>query len=186
MKKITSIVLAVALCLSLTLIFTSCSLFKHPIQRALDKIEEDNNYSITISVDAPLMGKEKVTVKLDGNAYHKPDTDTYIKICNDGNYVYRKLIDNSWSAYKSEQDIDVDPLDDYEEILDHESYEKVEKNIYKQKDHVKFDDFEDVVIEVIDDGLTIEAEMSVEGITCDIKVEIFDIGKTEVTLPQKR
>ncbi|MBQ8716213.1 MAG: hypothetical protein IJY43_00010 [Clostridia bacterium] len=185
MKKITSVVLAVALCLSLTLIFSSCSLFKHPIQKTLDKIEEKNNYS-----KKTFWNKEETgTVKLAGNAYYSSSSyhsDTYIEICDDGLYKYLQLNSGNWIKYKIEEDVNVDPLGFYEEILDFENYEKAEKNIYVQKDYVKFDNFEDVVIKIIEDGLTIEAErrMGAGGTMCDIKIEIFDIGKTEVTLPQ--
>ena len=50
----------------------------------------------------------------------------------------------------------------------------------------EFDNFDDVVIEITDDGLIIKASMEADGITCDVKVEISDIGEVELTLPKTK
>ena len=193
MKKITSIVLAIALCLSLTLIFTSCSLFKHPIEKVLDEMEEENNYAMTVTMsDIPFLGTMKMTTKVDGNVQYTPavltEPESYVEIFDDYQYVYTKTDDGSWTKSKEALDNDSDALGDYEELLDPKNYEKVkgEKKTYKQKDDVEFDNFDDVVIEITDDGLIIKASMEADGITCDVKIEISDIGEIDLTLPKTK
>ena len=57
---------------------------------------------------------------------------------------------------------------------------------FKLKNDVKIDGFDDVVVKITDNAFIIEAAMNVDGLVCDVEIEIFDIGEVELTLPKTK
>ena len=72
------------------------------------------------------------------------------------------------------------------ELLDPEKYEKVDgkEYTYKQKEDVTFENFEDVMIVVTDETVTVTMYFYIEGIGFPTKIVITNIGEVELTLPE--
>lgn len=182
-KKIISFTLALTL-LSMVLMVTSCGA-KHPIEKFRNKLSDAGSFEARITMsDIPYFGTITQKIKVDGNIQY-----TYASVFNEANYTrkvgdaiykYTKNEDGTWSKTR-----DVDETDDsvWDELFNPDNYEKVkdQKNTYKQKKDVSFDEIADVVMIIGEDSCTIEM-VSLDG-GIDVKFVISKIGEIELTLP---
>jgi hypothetical protein len=129
---------------------------------------------------------------LDGNIIYYPANKTlgyeeyYTEeiVGYDYTIEYRKN-KNIWEKeiYETEDDaLDFDKND----IFDPQKYEKVsgEKNTYRQKKNIIFDNFDDVTISFVDDTCVIECKMTIEMMDVDAKIVISEVGEVSLTLPE--
>lgn len=192
MKKAVSLSIIVALCVSLLMTFTSCS-SKHPIDEFKEKLEKADSYQAQVTMsDVPLFGTITMITKIDGNIQYTPavmlSEEQYIETVGDTKYKYTKDDSGKWIKEKEETDDDSGILDDelMKNVFNPDNYEKVkdEKNTYKQKSDVTFDDYEDVIITIKDDLCTVEMKSISDGMVCGVKIEFSKINEIELTLPQ--
>ena len=196
-KAIVLTVIIAAITLIAIMIFSMFA--KHPIEIIAYKIAKANNYQMSAVIsDVPLLGSMTIQRKIDGNIEYTPSTlfgdEEYIEIVGDVKYSYTKNDDGNWikaEITETENSSDNGTSDSTSsesilELLNSKNYEKVkgEKNTYKQKRDVVFDNFEDVVIYIGDNSLTIEMTMTLEKISCEAKVVFSKIGEIELTLPE--
>ena len=196
MKKTLSRLLAAVLCLSVLITAASCSSeTKHPLKAFYDKMEKAENYQLVMTmIDVPFLGTYTVTGKFDGNIEYTAATlfteEEYIEKDGDVEYKYTKDDSGKWTKTKVEktEESEEDMLDEEfsKQLFNPENYEEVEgeKNTYKQKSDVKFDECENVKIKVEDESCTIEMSVTSEGMTLNVKLVISEIGKIELKLPE--
>lgn len=193
MKKVISLLIVLATCLSILMAFTSCS-SKHPIDEFKEKMEKADSYQMSITMsDVPFFGTFTMTTKVDGNIQYIPavmfSEEEYTEIVDDVKYKYTKDDSGKWTKEKEETNDDDSSVygdESLAKLFNPDNYEKVkgEENTYKQKSDVTFDDYEDVKITIEDDSCTIEMKAISEGMTFGVKIVISKIGKIELTLPQ--
>ena len=193
MKKVISLLIILATCLSMLMAFTSCS-SKHPIDEFKEKWEKADSYQMSITMsDVPFFGTFTMTTKVDGNIQYTPavlfDEEEYIETIGDVKYKYTKDDSGKWTKEKEETNDDDSSIYDDEsmaQFFNPDNYEKVkgEENTYKQKSDVTFDDYEDVKITIEDDSCTIEMKAISDGMTFGVKIVISKIGEIELTLPK--
>ena len=197
-KKI--IILAIIISAIIAVVAMIISVFaKHPIEIMAYKIAKANNYQMSLVIsDVPLLGSATIQRKVDGNIEYTPSTvfsdEEYIESFEGAKYSYTKNDDGNWTKTEiteSEDSSDNNSSNSTNsesilELLNSKNYEKVkdEKNTYKQKRDVVFDDFEDVVIYIGDNSFTIEMKMTFENITFKAKVVFSKIGEIELVLPE--
>ena len=181
-----AVLLIIALATTLILVFK-----KSPLEKCFALLEKADNYQAEITIsNIPLLGTMTMTQKVDGNITYTPailfEGEKYTETVGEDVYVYTKNDDNVWVKEKQDDSTDNDELTDtFEELFDPKNFEKVkgEKNTYKQKDDVTFDNFEDVIITVGEDELTIEMTMKEDGMSLPVSIVISKIGKINLTLP---
>jgi len=200
MKKTVSLILALVMLVCTMLFTTSCgldaieSLFKHPIDQFSEKLQEEKNFQMKATMyDLPIFGTVSVLYQFDDNIVYTPGVfgsgESYTKQVGDITYTYEKDDNGKW--VRNAETTDEEEEDDlanggFVDWLDSESYEKVEgeKNTYKQKDDVDFEDIEDVVLTLDDDSCTIEGVMIVDGVSSyEIKIVISKIGEMDLSVP---
>ena len=194
MKKTVSLALALVMLVSTMLFATSCdldgvtSLFEHPIDRLGKVIVEDSNYQVRMTYyNFPLVGTLSGTGIYDGNIHYISSTywseEYYIETVGDTIYKYQKNEDGVLEKTVEENEEVVF----YDDIFQSECYEKIGKNVYKQKKDVKFELIGDVVLTIDDDECTVEGYLlnddgTVGGI--GIKLVFSKMGEIELTLPE--
>ena len=193
MKKVISILIVIATCLSLLMAFTSCS-SKHPIDEFKEKMEKSDSYQMSITMfDVPLFGTFTMTTKVDGNIQYTPavmfSEEEYVETVGDVKYKYTKDDSGKWTKEKEETNDDDSSIygdESMEQLFNPDNYEKVngEENTYKQKSDVTFNDYEDVKITIEDNSCTIEMNAISDGMTFGVKIVISKIGEVELTLPK--
>ena len=193
MKKVISLLIVLATCLSILMAFTSCS-SKHPIDEFRAKMEKADSYQMSITMsDVPLFGTFTMTTKVDGNIQYTPavmfSEEEYVETVGDVKYKYTKDESGKWTKEKEETEDDDSSIygdESMEKLFNPENYEKVkgEENTYKQKSDVTFDDYEDVKITIEEDSCTIEMKAISDGMTFGVKIVISKIGEIELTLPK--
>ncbi len=129
--------------------------------------------------------------KVDGNIQYISaalfDTEEYTETVGNVKYSYTKNDDGTWSKTQDTEEVDDTgtTVDDetLEILFNPDNYEKVdgEKNTYKQKKGISFDDFEDVVMTIEEDSCTMEMVDIETGY--DVKIVISKIGEIKLTLP---
>ena len=167
---------------------------KHPIEKFVSKMAQADSYQVTMTIsDMPLFGTITAKIKVDGNIqYTSPilfNDEEYIETIGDTKYYYTKNDDGKWMKTQSRVEEDSSSITDVESMLDlfdPKNYEKVkgEKNAYKQKNDVTFENYENVVIYIDENSCTIEMTITSSGMTCKVKVVFSDIGEIELTLPK--
>ena len=193
MKKVISLLIILATCLSILMAFTSCS-SKHPIDEFKEKMEKADSYQMSITMsDVPLFGTFTMTTKVDGNIQYTPavmfSEEEYTETVDGVKYKYTKDDSGKWTKEKDETNDDDSSVygdESMAKLFNPDNYEKVkgEENTYKQKSDVTFDDYEDVKITIEDDSCTIEMKAISDGITFGVKIVISKIGEIELTLPK--
>ena len=192
MKKVISLLIILATCLSILMAFTSCS-SKHPIDEFKEKMEKADNYQMSITMsDVPLFGTFTMTTKVDGNIQYTPavmfSEEEYTETVDGIKYKYTKDDSGKWTKEKEETNDDDSSIygdESMAKLFNPDNYEKVkgEENTYKQKSDVTFDDYEDVKITIEDDSCTIEMKAISDGMTFGVKIVISKIGEIELMLP---
>ena len=192
MKKVISLLIILATCLSILMAFTSCS-SKHPIDEFKEKMEKADSYQMSITMsDVPLFGTFTMTTKVDGNIQYTSavmfSEEEYTETVDGVKYKYTKDDSGKWTKEKEETNDDDSSIygdESMAKLFNPDNYEKVkgEKNTYKQKSNVTFDDYEDVKITIEDDSFTIEMKAISDGMTFGVKIVISKIGEIELTLP---
>ena len=193
MKKVISLLIILATCLSILMAFTSCS-SKHPIDEFKEKMEKADSYQMSITMsDVPLFGTFTMTTKVDGNIQYTPavmfSEEEYTETVDGVKYKYTKDDSGKWTKEKEETNDDDSSIygdESMAKLFNPDNYEKVkgEENTYKQKSDVTFDDYEDVKITIEDDACTIEMKAISDGMTFGVKIVISKIGEIELTLPK--
>lgn len=190
MKRMTSLLLALMLCISMMVIVTSCGT-KHPIEEFKNKMDSADSYQVSLTMSGvPFFGTITVITKVDGNIQYSSvamsDMEEYIETVENVKYKYTKNDDGTWSKTQDTEEMSDSSVTDDETLeifFNPDNYEKVdgEKNTYKQKKGISFDDFEDVVMTIEEDSCTMEMVSIEEGY--DVKIVISKIGEIELTLP---
>ena len=193
-KKPLIIASAVAAAVVILTVTLSLVFAKHPIAKFFEKMEKENNYQITITMyDIPFLGTLTMQEKVDGNVTYTPAVlfgeESYTERVGDDVYTYTKDSNDKWVKEKEESSGATDSTannfaEDFADLLNPKNYKKESKNKYVQKDDVKFDAYDNVVITIDDDCLTIEMDVISEGMTFRTKIVISDIGDVELTLPK--
>ena len=193
MKKVISLLIVLATCLSTLMAFTSCS-SKHPIDEFKEKMEKADSCQMSITIsDVPLFGTFTMTTKVDGNIQYTPavmfSEEEYTETVDGVTYKYTKDDSGKWTKEKEETNDDDSSVygdESLAKLFNPDNYEKVEgeENTYKQMSDVTFDDYEDVKITIEDDSCTIEMKAISDGMTFGVKIVISKIGKIELTLPK--
>ena len=193
MKKVISLLIILAMCLSMLMTFTACS-SKHPIDEFKVKMQNADSYQMSITMsDVPFFGTFTMTTKVDGNIQYTPavmfNEEEYVETVGDVKYKYTKDESGKWTKEKVETEDDDSSIygdESMEKLFDPDNYEKVkgEENTYKQKSNVTFDDYEDVKITIGEDSCTIEMKAISDGMTYGVKIVISKIGEIELKLPE--
>lgn len=183
MKKIKLIALALAVC-TLGMALASCAA-SGSIEGFAKKMGKKQSYSAKISITDEYGERETFEFQYDGNIQYDVENEYYRVEYDEGVYgLYEKTKDKKWVRTVYEDDV-VD-LGDAEDLWDPDNYEKVkgEKNTYKQKKNVIFDNFDDVEMTIDKDSCTIAGTITLDGETYGFKMIISDIGEIELELPE--
>ena len=169
----------------------------HPIERFALKIARKQNFQMDITFSGiPPLGTVALTCEVDGNIQHSPQgffiSESYIETVGDKRYTYSKDDAGKWT--KTEKDIGENDLfgnlqdnEMLKNLITPENYEKVEgkKNVYRQKEGVEFEGFQNVTITIEKGTCTIQMILYTDnGMALDTVIVISNIGKTDVTLPR--
>ena len=188
MKKVLSLLLCLVVVLS-TLSVISCS-SKHPIEKIGDRMIAEKNFKMVMTMyDIPKYGTVTLTMEFDRNIAHvsASDEEFYLEEIDDKTFTYAKSsYEQEWKKYpNSSPNEDYYSADFANPFFDSEKYKEIEgeENTYKQKESVKFDDFENVIITINDDeSCAIRGIMSSTDI--EFKIVISKIGEIDLTLPE--
>ena len=194
-KIIISVVSAVAaLVLGLVLV---CA-FMHPLDKLKLRMATADSYQIDIVIyDVPLIGTQTMIAKVDGDVKYTNGilfgAEAYTETVKGTDYKYSKNASGAWERAVAEESSSSDELIDFDTLLrmfDPDNYDKVdgEKNKYAQKADVEIaEDIKDVVITIEDDYFTIDAVgvKSILGfkLSLNMQAKVYNINKTEITLP---
>ena len=184
--------IAFVLCVAIVL---AVVLYKpmHPIEKFAYKLMQKQNFEMQVSLyGIPLFGTVAFVVEMDGNVTHIPDLyfveECYVEKVGDETFNYTKDESGKWVKTKSEDDSDLELLDEdvLKDLIDHNNYELVEgtKNVYRQKDSVQFENFKDITITLEKDSCTIEMIAYMEGMALETQIVISKIGQVDITLPK--
>lgn len=169
----------------------------HPIEKFALKIARKQNFQMDIVLSGvPLFGSVALTCEVDGNIQHIPQgtfvSESYIETVGDKRYTYSKDDAGKWT--KTEKDIGENDFlsglqnnEMLKELITPENYEKVEgkKNVYRQKEGVEFEGFQNVTITIGKGTCTIQMILYTDdGMALDMVVVISNIGKMDVALPR--
>ena len=191
MKKLKRSVFTMLLVAATLLCATSCSLFTHPIERFGKKLEKEKSCRMTLSFTVAELGKVTMEQYRDGNITYYPanqmlgEEEYYTETVDDYTIEYYRDSKGVWQKdiYESEDDA-FDP--EKNDIYNADKYEKVsgEKNTYRQKKNVIFDNFEDVTISFVEDTCVIECKMTIDTMEVDAKIVFSEVGEISLTLPK--
>ncbi len=167
---------------------TSCSL-GDPFKKFSKKIEKKENFKMTMSITIEDVGKITQTAYVDDNIMYYPENtalmteEYYVESMEDSVVEYRKNQNKKWEKTTKEKD-DAFNLET-NDIFNVENYKRdsEDKNVYRQKKDVIFDNFEDVVITFYDESVVIEGNMTMEMVKYEVKIVISEIGEQQLTLP---
>ena len=198
-KKLRAILIssiAAVLCIAIALI---AIFYKpmHPIEKFALKLLANRNFQMEVSIsDIPFLGSISFVAEMDGSVIHIPDVlsgeESYIEKVGGETFEYTKDETGKWVKSKSEDDPTLDLLneDDLMELIDSNNYYLVEgtKNVYRQKDDVRFEKFKDVTITLEEDSCKIDmiayVEVSIFGeMALTTHIVISNIGEMNVKLP---
>ncbi len=186
MKKLLSILFVLLFTLSS---LTSC--FTHPIEEFKEHMDEADNFQMTMTIyDIEYYDKITITMKVDGNITYTPESilgpAEYEETFDDKTYTYTEDGNGNWIKTESfeEDDGTTDFLDE-DEIFNPDNYEKVkkQKKTYRQKEDVYFDSLSDVVIKIEDDSYTIDCDITIQGLSYEVRFVFSHFDKINLTLP---
>ncbi len=193
MRKAVFSIYITMICLvaSVTLMLTACS-FKHPITKFKEIMNKADSYQMKIKMsNVPLVGEVSMLVKVDGNIEYTPETvfseEKYVETVDGVEYVYTKDETGNWKK-SEEKDSSTFSFSESsrEQFFNPDNYVKVknEKNTYKQKPDVVFEEFEDVVFKIKDHSYIIEMIAEIDGIKADTTIIFSKINEIELVLPK--
>ena len=192
MKKVLSFLIIASICLSILVMGTSCS-STDQIEEFKEKIEEAGSYQLSMTMtDVPFLGTFTMTAQIDGNIQYTPASmfgeEKYTETVGDATYEYKISDTGEWIKTKIENtdDDSSDVMSDesFAQLFNPDNYEKVEKNTYKQKDDVTFEEYRNVKLTIEEDSCTFEMTVDEDGMTCGVTIVISKIGEIELALPQ--
>ena len=185
MKRIISLSIAIIVLISS---LTACSM-NNSFKGLVKKIEKTQNYKMKISYTLEGFGKVTQTMYVDENKKYYPENDTlgydeyYTEEIDDYIIEYHKDYDDKWKKNIEENDGDDDLSLEENDIWNLDNYDKDGKNVYVQKKNVIFDNFDNVVITVLEDSLVIECTMILDLSEIEVKIIISEIGEHTIELP---
>lgn len=187
MKKKLKALIGLMVIFSLLLCVTSCS-SGDPFEKFSKKIEKEKNFKMTISMTVEDV-KITQTSYVDGNVMYYPEntalmTEEYYVVNMENSVAeYRKNADNKWEKTIQENN-DAFNLET-NDIFNVENYKRdsEDKNVYKQKKDVLFDNFEDVVLTFYDESVVLECNMTMEMVKYGVKIVLSEIGEQKLTVP---
>jgi len=191
-KKTTIILVTIWIVVAIEVLTGMLILFvKHPIENFINKIAKADSYQITsIIYDVPILGTITSKTLVAGNISYTTSLGDEEYIVNLGNTQYRYTIDDDGVWKKTEIATNEDSSDSTSnksivKLLDHKKYDKVtgEKNTYRQKKDVIFDDYDDVVVFVGKNSCVIEMNIILKGTRCRAKIIFSNIDEIKLTLP---
>lgn len=166
---------------------------QHPLAQIAFKLVKNESYDMDITVSGiPFFGSIKVERSVDGDIAYTSGSlltrEHYSHVVGDTKYTYNKSSDGTWVVTEENKDESAtsELMSKFSELLDPEKYEKVDgkEYTYKQKEDVTFENFEDVIIVVTDETVTVTMYFYIEGIGFPTKIVITNIGEVELTLPE--
>ena len=194
-KKIIIAVVAAVLCIAMVVGIVLWNSV-HPLQRFANKIVRKQNFQVEFYLyGIPLFGSVSFTCEVDGNIQHIPASnlvsESYIETVGDKHYTYSKDSSGKWTKTESDAESG-DVLSNLQEngmlqqLVDPDNYEAVEgkKNVYRQKDGVKIDNCEDVVITLEKGTCSIEMILYTNGMALEALIVISNIGNINLQLPK--
>ena len=197
MKRIISSLLALALLICSLLSFTSCS-SEHMLESFKNRLEEEGNYEVDLYVTVPIINKKiDITLSVDGDLMHFSESaltdEIFLEVVDGESYVYIKGLDGEWKRIPAGSTV-TDITDTFSildtdaigELLNIENYDisLEDELVLTQKEDVTFDFCSDVVMTVSSASCSLEMNMSLDGLTCKAGLEIYNIGKVNLSLPE--
>jgi len=186
MKKIITLSISVILAFSLLVFATSCS-FGDQFEKFSKEMQKNENYKMTLVFSVEGVGKITQYCYIDGKiAYYPENTaleteEYYVEFVDDYSIHYRKNEGGKWEKSIEENETNLETND----ILNADNFQKdkEDKNVYRQKKNVVFDNYEDVVITFSEDTVVIECVMILDMVEYDVKILLSEIGEQDLTLP---
>lgn len=180
---------------SLFVVICACVLFwgcssKNEIAEYKNKMTAAQNCQISITMDVPVFGTIKLTEKVDGNLSYRSETilteEEYEEKVGENVYTYKKGEDGKWTKILKDKEEKNDDSFDVDKIFDPDQYEKVkeEKHTYRQKKSSTIDGFDSLVITIEKDTCLINGNITMEGLVYKVTIQISNLGKIKLTLPQ--
>lgn len=193
MKKISILLLSFIL----LIILSSCDLFKPKIERTIEKLNEAKSFTVRMVSLDPKYKDEEVIVKADNNKFYflAEGVEIYTEIDDNSVTVYENFVGKWYKTklphleieYKkytlfdfSEFNFDWFEKDGDKYILKEEYLEEA-INLEADKLEKALESFESITLEIDDDTLIITFNVKNEY---GIQMFIFDIGDTEIELPE--
>ena len=157
-------------------------------------MKSEENYQVTATLsDVPIFGSISMQAKQDGNVSYMKGllgSESYTETVGGDVYEYSKNFSDNWTKTKKEADeTESDSTkalftELFADLVNPSSYVEVEKNKYKQKDGVEFENCDNVVIIFNGDTCTIEMDFVYIGFQVHATMVISDVGEVEITLPE--
>ena len=197
MKRIVSSLLILALLICSLLSFTSCS-SEHMLESFKNRLEEEGNYEVDFYLTVPVINKKvEITLSVDGDVMHFSETyltnEVFLEKVDGESYVYIKGLDGEWKRIPAGTTV-TDITDTFSildtdaigELLNIENYDisLEDELVLTQKEDVSFDFCSDVVMKVSASSCSLEMNVSFEGLTCKAGLEVYNIGKVNLSLPE--
>lgn len=193
MKKISILLLSFIL----LIVLSSCDLFKPKIERTIEKLNEAKSFTVRMVSLDPKYKDEDVIVKADNNKFYflAEGVEIYTEIDDNSVTVYENFVGKWYKTklphleieYKkytlfdfSEFNFDWFEKDGDKYILKEEYLEEA-INLEADKLEKALESFESITLEIDDDTLIITFNVKNEY---GIQMFIFDIGDTEIELPE--
>lgn len=173
----------------ITITLVGCSK-KTELEKTLDELNDAKSLTMTFDMDVPFLGEIEAVSKIDGDKeYYLTFMQEYYLSTEDGvQYKYSKDISDNWikEEYDDSEDDDdsVDPTEFKDSWFEKEENKYVLKEEYY--DEVLGTDVGEVKqfdMEIEDDKVIINYEVSSEGFVIKAVITITDINNTSIQLP---
>jgi hypothetical protein len=191
--KKTIIISSILLAFAAAVVTLIIIIAQHPLAQIAFKLAKNESYDMDITVSGiPFLGSINVERSVDGDIAYTSGSlltrEHYSHVVGDTKYTYNKSSDGTWVVTEENKDESAtsELMSKFSELLDPEKYEKVDgkEYTYKQKEDATFENFEDVMIVVTDETVTVTMYFYIEGIGFPTKIVITNIGEVELTLPE--
>ncbi len=190
-KKIILAVVAAVLCIAMVVGIVLWSSV-HPLEKYALKLLQKQSFQAEILVTGiPFFGGFSLIYEIDGNIQHIPEgpstLEAYVETVDDLQYTYKKDENGNWQKSEGAENAfaDLENNETIKQLLNVDNYEPVEgeKNVYRQKADVTFEDFEDVTITIDGDKCMIEMVLLTNGMALEAMIIISRVGKIHLNLP---
>jgi len=191
MKKRNSIVFIVLLAIAFVL--TGCN-NPNQIEKYYQKLKDADSATIVMEIDAPILGKVKMTMKFDGNKSYVSslagEGEKYRENIDNTTYTYTQNTYGQWIRSESPYEEEDAAAEELSGLFVSENYEySKELEKFVLKDDVSSEVFdgmesESLTLEIDGDTCIIVGEVNNEGIVMPITITIKNLNSTTITLPE--